>query len=135
MLRLKCTYPDARQRTAPDEFPSRHRLGGRGSKSSKIGALCRHRNPLQLPLNFDVLRTRNSAKGNSLPRRSTRNAILEAAMKQFIERGFSACSVEDITKAARVPKGSFFAITSKASNLWRLKSLPNTEKARLIEVF
>jgi TetR/AcrR family transcriptional regulator, transcriptional repressor for nem operon len=29
-------------------------------------------------------------------------------MKQFIERGFSACSVEDITKAARVPKGSFY---------------------------
>jgi TetR/AcrR family transcriptional repressor of nem operon len=29
-------------------------------------------------------------------------------MQQFIERGFSACSVEDITKAARVPKGSFY---------------------------
>src|ERR1700757_5011302 len=29
-------------------------------------------------------------------------------MKQFIARGFSACSVEDITKAARVPKGSFY---------------------------
>ena len=43
-----------------------------------------------------------------LPRRSTRNAILKAAMKQFIARGFSACSVEDITKAARVPKGSFY---------------------------
>ena len=43
-----------------------------------------------------------------MPRRSTRNAILEAAMKQFIERGFNACSVEDITKAARVPKGSFY---------------------------
>jgi len=43
-----------------------------------------------------------------LPRRSTRNAILRAAMKEFIARGFSACSVEDITKAARVPKGSFY---------------------------
>jgi TetR/AcrR family transcriptional regulator, transcriptional repressor for nem operon len=43
-----------------------------------------------------------------LPRRSARNAIVEAAMTQFIERGFSACSVEDITKAARVPKGSFY---------------------------
>src|SRR5579862_3315617 len=29
-------------------------------------------------------------------------------MKQFIERGFNACSVEDITKTARVPKGSFY---------------------------
>jgi TetR/AcrR family transcriptional regulator, transcriptional repressor for nem operon len=43
-----------------------------------------------------------------LPRRSTRSAILEAAMQQFIQRGFSACSVEDITRAARVPKGSFY---------------------------
>jgi TetR/AcrR family transcriptional repressor of nem operon len=61
-----------------------------------------------LPVNLDVLRTRKAAKGNRLPRRSTRNAILKAAMKEFIARGFSACSVEDITKAARVPKGSFY---------------------------
>jgi TetR/AcrR family transcriptional repressor of nem operon len=59
-------------------------------------------------LNSNVLRTRKVAKGNRLPRRSARKAILEAAMKQFIERGFSACSVEDITKAAGVPKGSFY---------------------------
>lgn len=59
-------------------------------------------------LNCDVLWTITAASGNTLPRRSTRNAILEAAMKQFIERGFSACSVEDITRAARVPKGSFY---------------------------
>jgi TetR/AcrR family transcriptional repressor of nem operon len=60
------------------------------------------------PRSFGVLRIRKAAKGDTLPRRSTRNAILEAAMEQFIERGFSACSVEDITKAARVPKGSFY---------------------------
>ena len=29
-------------------------------------------------------------------------------MKLFIERGFSACSVQDITEAAGVPKGSFY---------------------------
>ena len=29
-------------------------------------------------------------------------------MKLFIERGFSACSVQDITDAAGVPKGSFY---------------------------
>jgi TetR/AcrR family transcriptional regulator, transcriptional repressor for nem operon len=62
----------------------------------------------ELPLNFDVLRTRKAAKGDSLPRRSTRNALLKAAMREFLARGFSACSVEDITKAARVPKGSFY---------------------------
>jgi TetR/AcrR family transcriptional regulator, transcriptional repressor for nem operon len=63
---------------------------------------------LELLLNFAVPRTGKLAKGTRLPRRSTRNAILKAAMKQFIARGFSACSVEDITKAARVPKGSFY---------------------------
>jgi TetR/AcrR family transcriptional repressor of nem operon len=62
----------------------------------------------ELPLNFDVLRTRKAAKGDSLPRRSTRNALLKAAMREFLAQGFSACSVEDITKAARVPKGSFY---------------------------
>ena len=43
-----------------------------------------------------------------MPRRSTRNALLKAAMREFLAQGFSACSVEDITKAARVPKGSFY---------------------------
>ena len=43
-----------------------------------------------------------------MPRPSTRNAILEAGMKLFNERGFSACSVQDITDAAEVPKGSFY---------------------------
>ena len=43
-----------------------------------------------------------------MPRRSARKPIFEAAMKLFIERGFNACSVEDITKMARVPKGSFY---------------------------
>lgn len=43
-----------------------------------------------------------------MPRPSTRNAIFEAGMRQFIEHGFSGCSVEDITRAAGVPKGSFY---------------------------
>src|SRR5580704_9353032 len=29
-------------------------------------------------------------------------------MKLFIEQGFNACSVQDITEAAGVPKGSFY---------------------------
>jgi TetR/AcrR family transcriptional regulator, transcriptional repressor for nem operon len=45
---------------------------------------------------------------NSLARRNTRNAILEAGTKLFIERGYNACSVQDITQAAGVPKGSFY---------------------------
>ncbi len=43
-----------------------------------------------------------------MARRNTRNAILEAAMHLFIARGFNACSVQDITDAAGVPKGSFY---------------------------
>ena len=43
-----------------------------------------------------------------MPRPNTRNAILESGMKLFIERGFNACSVQDITDAAGVPKGSFY---------------------------
>ena len=44
----------------------------------------------------------------SLARRSTRNVVLNAGSKLFIERGFSACGVQDITDAAGVPKGSFY---------------------------
>jgi TetR/AcrR family transcriptional regulator, transcriptional repressor for nem operon len=33
---------------------------------------------------------------------------VEAALEQFHTRGFHNCSVDDITKAARVPKGSFY---------------------------
>jgi len=40
--------------------------------------------------------------------RNTRNAILEAGTRLFIERGYTACSVQDITEAAGVPKGSFY---------------------------
>jgi len=43
-----------------------------------------------------------------LARTNTRNAILESGMKLFIERGFNACSVQDITDAAGIPKGSFY---------------------------
>jgi TetR/AcrR family transcriptional regulator, transcriptional repressor for nem operon len=43
-----------------------------------------------------------------LARPNTRNAILEAGTKLLIERGFNASSVQDITDAAGVPKGSFY---------------------------
>ncbi len=43
-----------------------------------------------------------------MARRNTRNAILESGTKLFIERGYNACSVQDITEAAGVPKGSFY---------------------------
>lgn len=43
-----------------------------------------------------------------MPRPSVRQQIVDAAMEQFQERGFTACGVKDITDAARVPKGSFY---------------------------
>lgn len=43
-----------------------------------------------------------------MARPNTRNAILESGTKLLIERGFNACSVQDITDAAGVPKGSFY---------------------------
>lgn len=43
-----------------------------------------------------------------MPRPSVRENIVEAALVEFHRRGFNACSVEDITKAAGVPKGSFY---------------------------
>src|ERR1700722_16080673 len=43
-----------------------------------------------------------------LARRSSRNVVLNAGSKLFIERGFGACRGQDITDAAGVPKGSFY---------------------------
>jgi TetR/AcrR family transcriptional repressor of nem operon len=43
-----------------------------------------------------------------VPRPSVRPLLLEAALEQFHSRGFHNCSVDDITKAAGVPKGSFY---------------------------
>ena len=37
-----------------------------------------------------------------------REAIVEAALAQFHERGFNAAAVKDITDRAGVPKGSFY---------------------------
>ena len=43
-----------------------------------------------------------------MPRASLRAEILESALVEFHRRGFAACSVENITSAAGVPKGSFY---------------------------
>ena len=43
-----------------------------------------------------------------MARRNTRNAILNSGTKLLIERGYNACSVQDVTDAAGVPKGSFY---------------------------
>lgn len=58
--------------------------------------------------------TRDQASGGALPgrrerkRSETRQRIFRAAMKLFAERGFFATTVEDITEAADVGKGTFF---------------------------
>ena len=43
-----------------------------------------------------------------MARPSVRPQLVEAALEQFHARGFHNCSVDDITKAAGVPKGSFY---------------------------
>jgi TetR/AcrR family transcriptional regulator, transcriptional repressor for nem operon len=43
-----------------------------------------------------------------MPQVSVREEIVESALVEFHRRGFSACSVEDITRSAGVPKGSFY---------------------------
>ncbi|WHT20165.1 TetR family transcriptional regulator C-terminal domain-containing protein [Crossiella sp. CA-258035] len=43
-----------------------------------------------------------------MPRPSVRELIVETALSEFHRKGFSACSVEAITRAAGVPKGSFY---------------------------
>lgn len=43
-----------------------------------------------------------------MPRASVRPQLVEAALDQFHTRGFHNCSVDDIARAAGVPKGSFY---------------------------
>lgn len=43
-----------------------------------------------------------------MPKPSTRDQIFDAALKLLCEKGFNACSVQDITVEAGVPKGSFY---------------------------
>src|SRR5712664_1441331 len=55
---------------------------------------------------LDKIKTTGHIK--RMPRVSVREEIVESALVEFHRRGFSACSVEDITRAAGVPKGSFY---------------------------
>jgi TetR/AcrR family transcriptional regulator, transcriptional repressor for nem operon len=43
-----------------------------------------------------------------MARPSVKQQIIEAGLAELHARGYAACSVEDITKAAGVPKGSFY---------------------------
>src|SRR5712671_204320 len=40
--------------------------------------------------------------------KDVRERLLEAGVATFHQRGFNGCSVQDITEAAGVPKGSFY---------------------------
>ena len=43
-----------------------------------------------------------------MPRPSVKDKLLDAALEEFLDRGFNGCGVQDITDAAGVPKGSFY---------------------------
>lgn len=44
----------------------------------------------------------------SMPRRNTRDALLAHGYRLFMERGFGATGLQDLLRAAGVPKGSFY---------------------------
>ena len=43
-----------------------------------------------------------------MARHNVREQIAEAGLKAFLEKGFNACGVRDITEAAGAPTGSFY---------------------------
>jgi TetR/AcrR family transcriptional regulator, transcriptional repressor for nem operon len=44
----------------------------------------------------------------AMPRHSVRDVIVQTALGEFHRMGYAACSVDTITRAAGVPKGSFY---------------------------
>jgi TetR/AcrR family transcriptional repressor of nem operon len=68
-----------------------------------------------------------------MPRPSVRNQLLESGLEEFHSRGYHNCSVDDITKAAGVPKGSFYnhfaskdALAIEAMRQYQARSLWQT---------
>jgi TetR/AcrR family transcriptional repressor of nem operon len=55
-----------------------------------------------------VDRVKTTGHIGTMPRPSVREVIVETAVVEFHRNGFAACSVDTITKAAGVPKGSFY---------------------------
>jgi len=68
-------------------------------------------------------------------KRETRQRLLECAWHQFLEKGYDETTVEDITRAAEVAKGTFFNYfaTKEAAldelALWRLDQLGRQVRA------
>jgi AcrR family transcriptional regulator len=61
----------------------------------------------------------NSTTRVGRPRASSRETLAEAACELFLERGYDATSVADITRRAGVSRSSFFNyFTSKSDVLW-----------------
>ncbi|HEY2272203.1 MAG TPA: TetR family transcriptional regulator C-terminal domain-containing protein [Jatrophihabitantaceae bacterium] len=70
-----------------------------------------------------------------MPRPSVRNHLVESALEQFHSRGFHNCSVEDITRSAGVPKGSFYnhfaskdALVIEALHQYQVRSVWRTSE-------
>ena len=59
------------------------------------------------------------AESRGRPRASSREVLAEAACELFLERGYAATSISDITRRAGVSRSSFFNyFSSKADVLW-----------------
>ncbi|MFJ4224944.1 TetR/AcrR family transcriptional regulator [Microbacterium sp. NPDC089695] len=60
-----------------------------------------------------------STRGAGRPKASSRETLAEAACELFLERGYDATSVADITQRAGVSRSSFFNyFSSKSDVLW-----------------
>ena len=66
---------------------------------------------------YRVIMTSTSRAGR--PKASSRETLAEAACELFLERGYDATSVADITQRAGVSRSSFFNyFSSKSDVLW-----------------
>src|SRR5579872_5259713 len=57
---------------------------------------------------FLILPSENSVREASMARPSLREKLASSAVDTLHSHGFNGCSIQDITEAAGVPKGSFF---------------------------
>jgi TetR/AcrR family transcriptional regulator, transcriptional repressor for nem operon len=70
-----------------------------------------------------------------MARPSSKGKLLQAGLDVLHERGFNGCSIQDITEAAQVPKGSFFNHFKTKEDLALQVLGPYGESSRLDMLF
>src|SRR5215475_3272737 len=85
---------EARSKTSNASTPARHRVASRAARASEPKVVSG-----ELPL-IKISRAERAAE--------RRQAIIDAAMEEFIARGFAATRLDDIAKRAGVAKGTIY---------------------------